>query len=181
MGAIASANLKLQNKASIQAAEAVHSADMAANARVNRARPTATSAKAPGVVPTAPHIPSGTKIELPTPLPFVPPLKSPAATTPKPAVAPTSPVVATSETLPAAPAGAKPAALPSVIAAPARAKVASCGSGSTRSASPNQAPFVPQTGRPAPASSVGAGQAKRPEPVTAASIERAIAAVHAKH
>lgn len=42
-----------------------------------------------------------------------------------------------------------------------RVRTASVGPGSTRSAAPDQAPYVPPQERAAPASSVGMGQARR--------------------
>lgn len=44
---------------------------------------------------------------------------------------------------------------------PARVRKASVGTGSTRLAYPEQAPFAPQTEKKPPAASVGLGQAKR--------------------
>lgn len=84
---------------------------------------------------------------------------------------------------PVAPAVSPESATPPVVhpgaGAPTRApRVASVGPGSTRSAA-QQAPFVPVTGRPAPAASVGAGQGRR-GPVTVESITAAIAASHEK-
>jgi hypothetical protein len=78
----------------------------------------------------------------------------------------------------AAAAPVAPATAP-VQPAPVKAKVASVGPGTTRSAAPVAAPFVPAQGRPAPVAKVGIGQA-RPSNAMTRAIAAAEASTHVK-
>jgi hypothetical protein len=64
---------------------------------------------------------------------------------------------------------------PAPVAPVARPRAASVGPGTTRSAAPAAAPFVPGQGRPAPAATVGGGQGR-----PTSSMARAIAAAEAR-